>query len=114
MFGLNEQALTLIIDCVRNFPEIHWVKVYGSRAKGDFQRGSDIDLAFSSPVDYSAELHEALDELSTPYLFDVTHYESLRHEGLKEHIERVGVVFYERKADLRGDAEGAEKIGVEG
>jgi len=47
-------------------------------------------------VDYSAELHEALDDLSTPYLFDVTHYETLRHAGLKEHIERVGVVFYQR------------------
>jgi len=38
----------------------------------------------------------ALDDLPTPYLFDVTHYESLKHEGLKEHIDRVGVVFYER------------------
>jgi predicted nucleotidyltransferase len=114
MFGLNEQTLKLIADCIRNFPEINWVKIYGSRAKGDFERGSDIDLAFSSPVDYSAELHEALDELPTPYLFDVTHYETLRHAELKEHIERVGVVFYERKADSRGDAEGAEKIGVEG
>jgi predicted nucleotidyltransferase len=114
MFGLSGQTLTLITDCIRSFPEINWVKVYGSRAKGDFQRGSDIDLAFSSPVDYSAELHEALDDLPTPYLFDVTHYETLRHVGLKEHIERIGVIFYERKADSRGDAEDAEKSGVEG
>lgn len=107
MFGLSEQTLKLIADCIRIFPEINWVRIYGSRAKGDYQRGSDIDLAFSSPVDYSAELHEALDDLPTPYLFDVTHYETLRHTGLKEHIERVGVVFYERKADSRGDAVGA-------
>ena len=77
------------------------MKIYGSRAKGDYQRGSDIDLAFSSPVDYSAELHEALDELPTPYLFDVTHFETLRHKELKEHIERVGVVFYERESGSR-------------
>lgn len=114
MFGLSNDTLSLITGCIRMFPEISWVKIYGSRAKGDFQRGSDIDLAFSSPVDYSAELHEALDDLPTPYLFDVTHYETLRHAGLREHIERVGVVFYERKADSRGDAEGAEKNGVEG
>jgi len=110
MFGLSEQTLKLIAGCFRNFPEINWVKIYGSRAKGDYQRGSDVDLAFSSSVDCSAELHEALDELPTPYLFDVTHYETLRHAGLKEHIERVGVVFYERKADSCG----AEKIGVVG
>jgi predicted nucleotidyltransferase len=109
MFGLSEQVLKLIADCIRSFPEINWVKMYGSRAKGDFQRGSDIDLAFSSPVDCSAQLHEALDELPTPYLFDVTHYETLRHTGLREHIERVGVFIYEReegKADSRGATEG--------
>jgi len=104
MFGLDKHTLELITDCLRQFPDIVWVKVYGSRAKGDYQRGSDIDLAFSSPVDCSAELHEALDNLPTPYLFDVTHWETLRHGGLKEHIERVGVVFYERKAGSRGDS----------
>jgi predicted nucleotidyltransferase len=96
MFGLCEQTLALVTECIRQFPEINWVKIYGSRAKGDYQRGSDIDLTFSSPVDYSAELHEALDELPTPYMFDVTHYETLRHKELKEHIDRVGVVIYER------------------
>jgi len=98
MFGLSEQTLSLITDCLRNFPEINSVKIYGSRAKGGYRQGSDIDLAFSSQRDCSAELHEALDELPTPYLFDVTHYETLRHSGLKEHIERVGVEFYQRKS----------------
>ena len=97
MFGLDRHTQALNSDCIRQFPNIDWVKVYGSRAKGDYQRGSDIDLAFSSPVDCSAELHEALDALPTPYLFDVTHYETLRHEGLKDHIERVGVLFYQSK-----------------
>jgi predicted nucleotidyltransferase len=71
--------------------------VYGSRAKGNYERGSDIDLAFSSPTDCSADLLEALDALPTPYLFDVTHVETLRHEGLKAHIERVGVLLYQRE-----------------
>ena len=106
MFGLSEHTLTLVADCIRQFPEINWVKIYGSRAKGDYQRGSDIDLAYSSPVDYSAELHEALDELPTPYLFDVTHYETLRHKELKAHIERVGVVFYQRDNADDGEVQG--------
>ena len=115
MFGLGEQTLALIVECIRQFPEVVWVKIYGSRAKGDYQRGSDIDLAFSSHTDCSAELLGALDELPTPYLFDVTHYETLKHEALKAHIERVGVVFYQRvEPDSRGDAEGAEKTGGEG
>ncbi len=95
MFGLSKQTLVAITVCLQQYPDIVWVKMYGSRAKGNFERGSDIDLAFSSSTNCSAELLEALDNLRTPYLFDVTHYESLKHEGLKTHIERVGVLFYE-------------------
>lgn len=97
MFGLDQRTLNVIEQCLRTFDDIQWVKVYGSRAMGNYQRGSDIDLAFSSPVDCSAALHEALEALSTPYLFDVTHYETLKHEGLKAHIDRVGVEFYRQQ-----------------
>lgn len=96
MFGLSERTLAAIDACLQQYPEIAWAKIYGSRAKGDYERGSDIDLAFSSPIDCSANLLEALDNLPTPYMFDVTHYESLKHQGLKEHIDRVGVVIYQR------------------
>jgi predicted nucleotidyltransferase len=97
MFGLDGKTLAAISACLRQFPEIAWAKVYGSRAKGNYERGSDIDLAFSSPTDCSADLLEALDALPTPYLFDVTHVETLRHEGLKAHIDRVGQVLYQRE-----------------
>ena len=96
MFGLEAKAFAAITACLRQFPQIVWAKIYGSRAKGNYERGSDIDLAFSSADDCSAELLEALDNLPTPYLFDVTHFESLGHDGLKAHIERVGVEFYRR------------------
>ena len=110
MFGLSEQTLAAINACLQQYPEIVWAKIYGSRAKGNYERGSDIDLAFSSQTDISAELLAALDDLPTPYLFDVTHYESLKHQGLKEHIDRVGVVFYQRDPSTssgRTDGEGA-------
>lgn len=96
MFGLPTATLAAIQACLQQYPEIVWVRIYGSRAKGDYQRGSDIDLAFSSPIDCSADLLAALDNLPTPYLFDVTHYESLEHEGLKAHIDRVGILIYQR------------------
>lgn len=96
MFGLSPETLEAIQACLQHYPEIVWAKIYGSRAKGNYERGSDIDLAFSSLTDCSADLLEALDNLPTPYLFDVTHYESLKHEGLKAHIDRVGVVIYMR------------------
>lgn len=94
MGGLNAKTLALIQACLQHYPELRWVKLYGSRAKGNYKKGSDIDLAFSSPVDYSAKLLGELDNLPLPYLFDVTHYEGLKNQALKEHIDRAGIVLF--------------------
>jgi uncharacterized protein len=92
--GIPERTVTEIRSCLQErFPQIHWLKLYGSRAMGKHWAGSDIDLAYSADADCSAALREALDQLPTPYLFDVTHWESLRHAPLREHIERVGIPF---------------------
>lgn len=92
--GLPERTVAAIRLCLQQrFPQLRWVKLYGSRAMGRHWRGSDIDLAFSADENCSAALQEALDQLPTPYLFDVTHWESLRHSGLREHIQRVGIPF---------------------
>ena len=95
MCGLDAKSLGLIKSCLEKYPDIVWVKIYGSRAKGNYRRGSDIDLAFSSTVNNSAKLLGALDNLPLPYLFDVTHYESLKNLALKEHIDRVGILIYQ-------------------
>ncbi len=89
-FGIPEETLTQVQSCFARYPDVEWVKVYGSRALGTYHPGSDIDLAFSGPVDHSLQLLSALAELPTPYLFDVTHYPSLQNENLKDHIDRVG------------------------
>lgn len=57
---------------------------------------SDIDLAYSTwtTSDITGRLLTELDELPTPYQFDVTHYDTLDHPELKDHIDRVGVEIY--------------------
>ena len=89
--GLPPRTVEQINSVLRRFPEIRWVKLYGSRAMGRHRPGSDIDLAFSAPHDCSAALAGALEDLPTPYLVDFTHWESLRHEGLRRHIATVGL-----------------------
>lgn len=75
------------------------MKLYGSRALGRERPGSDIDLAFSAPVDCSASLAGTLEELPIPYRVDVTHWESLRHDGLRCHISACGVPWPGSPAD---------------
>ena len=90
--GLPPQTLAQIQALLQAFPQIRWLKLYGSRAMGNYRPGSDIDLAFSSPVDYTAQLAGAFEELPIPYQVDVTHWESLAHDGLRQHIEQVGLL----------------------
>ena len=59
--GLPERTLAEIEGVLQRFPQIRWVKLYGSRALGRQRPGSDIDLAFSSPDDCSAALAGAFD-----------------------------------------------------
>ena len=43
----------------------------------------------------AGQINSALDELNVIYEFDVVDYENLSSITLREHIDRVGVVFYE-------------------
>lgn len=80
------------------FPEVEEVVIFGSRAKGNFKNGSDIDLAIKgkncsgqTAMDINAMLNE---RLPIPYHIDVVFYDGLAHEGLKQHIDLVGKLFY--------------------
>ena len=93
--GLPASTCEQIGAVLRRFPQIRWVKLYGSRALGRERPGSDIDLAFSAAEDCSAALAGALDDLPIPYTVDVTHWESLHHAGLRQHIATAGVPWLE-------------------
>lgn len=97
-FGLSDQTLDQLEKYFKQNTKIEKVKIYGSRAMGNYQNGSDIDLAFWGNFDFSdiAHLSADLDELSTPYLFDVLDYNQISHQPLKEHINQYGKVLYEK------------------
>jgi len=98
MFGLPENVLKLLQDYFTTHPEIIKVFIYGSRAMGRETPGSDIDLALvtNSDRDISAHVKADLEELPTPYLFDVVDYQRITHAPLRQHIDRVGKILFER------------------
>lgn len=100
-FGLKEFDIEYIVNTIRSFSEIDKAVIFGSRAKGNYKPGSDIDIAIYGEkvtFDILARLHSALeDESPMPYLFDIIDFTHLDHTELKEHIERVGKVIYEDK-----------------
>jgi predicted nucleotidyltransferase len=100
-FGLQARDIESITKVAGEIPEIKEVILFGSRAKGNFKKGSDIDLAIKGQgitevtiKRLSARLNE---EAPLPYFVDVLHYEKISNLDLVDHIDRVGVVIYSQK-----------------
>jgi predicted nucleotidyltransferase len=103
-YGLPDTAIEKINAVFASFPAVERVVLYGSRAKGNYKPGSDIDLTLHGEALNTAlcgDIADKLDELLLPYMIDVSVFVDLKHPELEEHIKRVGVVFYERVAEMR-------------
>lgn len=99
MNGLDKETENKIVAVLASFEAIDKAVLYGSRAKGNFKNGSDIDLTlFGNDLSLKTiyALHDTLDELYLPYTFDLSIFGNIDNHELKEHIMRVGTVFYER------------------
>jgi len=99
-FGLQEFELNCIVDAIKKFNEVEKTVIFGSRAKGNYKPGSDIDIAIYGD-DITFHTLSALtwileEQVSLPYFFDVIDYTHIKHKELKEHIDRVGKVIYEK------------------
>lgn len=97
-FGLKESVIQSIHSVFDSHPEIEQVIIYGSRAKGNFRNGSDIDLTIiGDDMDYSTvlKLIGEIDDLLLPYKIDLSLMKHIQNNDLIQHIERVGKVFYE-------------------
>lgn len=101
-FGLQQQDIAEIIQTLKQYPAIEEAIIFGSRAKGNYKKGSDIDIALKGEnleYDMVAALSFDLNEESSlPYYFDVVHFEEISEVKLTEHINRVGCLLYSRQA----------------
>jgi predicted nucleotidyltransferase len=98
-YGLTEATIEKIQGVFSRFPAIEKAVLYGSRAKGNYKTGSDIDLTLYGEEltsDLCSTIASELDDLLLPYTIDLSIFDELNHAELREHIERVGMVFYER------------------
>lgn len=97
--GLTDKQRQQLVDVFVDYPSIEAVKIYGSRAKGNYTNTSDIDLAmFGQNIDrfLIADLLMELNETDIPFLIDAQNYHALKNIRLKDHIDRVGQYIYRR------------------
>jgi uncharacterized protein len=99
-FGLKQETIDKINAVFKNHSEVESAIIYGSRAKGNYRIGSDIDLTLNGGYltsEVLSKINTEIDDLNTPYLFDISIFHKLKSPDLEEHINRVGLEFYKSK-----------------
>jgi len=92
-FGLNPNSLSALRSLFIRYPQIERVVLYGSRAKGNYRPGSDIDLTLIAPrlsLSDLLKIQNEIDDLLLPYKVDLSLFHQLENADLKDHIKRAG------------------------
>lgn len=99
-FGLKVSEIDKINKVFASYPEINEVILYGSRAKGNYKPGSDIDLSLKGNKlthQLLNKISNHIDDLLLPYICELSIYHQIDNPALLAHINRVGKVFYKKK-----------------
>jgi len=92
--GLKPSILEKIRKVFAAYPEIDQVVLYGSRAKGNYRPGSDIDLTIKGDqlsLSQLMRMEQELDDLLLPYKIDLSLFYTIENQDLIDHINRVGI-----------------------
>jgi len=98
LFGLSQRDYDKIYETIAHTQGVEQAIIYGSRAKGNFKAGSDIDLTISGKMTWVEfhQLESQLDDLMLPYQFDLSLLANIDNKKLVDHINRAGKIFYRR------------------
>lgn len=92
--GIKDQVFSALVDLAKKY-DIDQILLFGSRARGDYHRTSDIDLAVTGGdiVRFSVDADE---EVPTLLKFDIVNLDGAVQEELRTSIEKEGIVIYEK------------------
>lgn len=92
--GIKEEVIRQIREIAARY-HVDKVVLFGSRARGDFSRASDIDLAVSGG-DFRDFCLDVDEQTSTLLQFDFVNLDDGLEADFLENIERDGVLLYEK------------------
>ena len=92
--GIKDNVIREIVELAEKH-DLKKVILFGSRARGDYQRASDIDLAVCGG-NVSMFALDVEEETSTLLEFDVVNLDLELQEKLLESIKKEGMVLYEK------------------
>ncbi len=98
-FGLPENVMHSLGKVLESTPEVEEAIIFGSRAKGNYHPGSDIDLTIKGPavsLNTILTLMSKTEDLGLLYKIDFQTYSTIADEAMLNHIDRVGKLFWKR------------------
>jgi predicted nucleotidyltransferase len=98
-YGLPDRVIESLVEVISRDARIEKTVLFGSRAKGTYTEGSDIDLCLlGSDIDLSAlsVIEASIDELNFPWIVDLVPETLIDNTELLDHIRRVGATIYDR------------------
>jgi uncharacterized protein len=102
-FGLKENIIKKINAVFSSFPQVEEAVIYGSRAKGNYKPGSDIDIALKGNDLSLKELNKIslmIDDLLLPYHCDLSIFSHISNPDLIDHIDRIGKTLYKKNSEF--------------
>ena len=100
--GLTVGQWRILYQIFKQFQDtLLWVKLFGSRARGDYKATSDVDLAIASNKDILSPLQTALEDSQLPYTFDVIDYCRQSNSKLKTFIDQEGIILWDTDQEGR-------------
>ena len=95
MFGLKDYVVEYIKEVLSKYNCLEKAVIFGSRARGDYKKTSDIDIAIYAKDITSTTVNmirNDFDELDIIYTIDVVDYYKLSKEALKQNIDKEGII----------------------
>jgi predicted nucleotidyltransferase len=100
-FGISDKSFGILLNVMKSYPQIEEAFIFGSRARGTYKSGRDIDIALKGEKlsdeivwDITALLNN---ETPIPYKADVLAVNDSLPSSLADHIRRVGILFYKNE-----------------
>ncbi len=93
MYGIEEKIYINLMSYFKSNKYIKKVILFGSRAKGNYNYNSDIDLGILCDKKYKGTISVELDELVGIYSLDIVFLDAM-NEDIKLQIDRDGIEIY--------------------
>lgn len=99
-FGLSQPIIDRIVETISHHKEVEKAIIYGSRAKGSYKNGSDIDVTLVGGeelnIDVLYKIMGEIDDLLLPYTFDLSIFHLVTDRDVIEQINRIGKILYSK------------------